>query len=63
MASSLDIIVGGGAAGIGAAARRLAASGMHVTLLEVSWRHADRPFTQDLEEYPLNQGCEWLPAI
>ena len=53
------IIVGGGAAGIGAA-RRLAAHGKATLLLEASPRLGGRAFTQDLGGYPLDLGCEWL---
>ncbi len=53
------IIVGGGAAGIGAA-RRLTANGKTVLLLEASARLGGRAFTQDLGGYPLDLGCEWL---
>ncbi len=53
------IIVGGGAAGIGAA-RRLAANDASALLLEVSSRLGGRAFTQDLGGYPLDLGCEWL---
>lgn len=53
------IIVGGGAAGIGAA-RRLTAYGKAVLLLEASARLGGRAFTQDLGGYPLDLGCEWL---
>jgi monoamine oxidase len=53
------IIVGGGAAGIGAA-RRLTANGKAVLLLEASARLGGRAFTQDLAGYPLDLGCEWL---
>lgn len=60
MSNEFDvIIVGGGAAGIGAA-RRLAASGMGVILLEASSRLGGRAFTQDFGGYPLDLGCEWL---
>jgi monoamine oxidase len=60
MASEFDIIiVGGGAAGIGAA-RRLAAHGKAVLLLEASSRLGGRAYTQDLEGHPLDLGCEWL---
>jgi monoamine oxidase len=60
MASEFDIIiVGGGAAGIGAA-RRLAAHGTSVLLLESSSRLGGRAYTQDLGGYPLDLGCEWL---
>jgi monoamine oxidase len=53
------IIVGGGAAGIGAA-RRLAANGKAALLLEASSRLGGRAFTQDFGGYPLDLGCEWL---
>ncbi|MCJ2046384.1 FAD-dependent oxidoreductase [Methylobacterium sp. J-078] len=60
MASAFDvIIVGGGAAGIGAA-RRLAAHGVSAMLLEGSSRLGGRAQTQDLAGYPLDLGCEWL---
>ncbi|KAA0122382.1 FAD-dependent oxidoreductase [Methylobacterium sp. P1-11] len=60
MASEFDvIIVGGGAAGIGAA-RQLAAHGKAVLLLEASSRLGGRAFTQDFGGYPLDLGCEWL---
>ncbi|MCJ2040814.1 FAD-dependent oxidoreductase [Methylobacterium sp. J-059] len=53
------IIVGGGAAGIGAA-RRLTAQGSSTLLLEASPRLGGRAHTQDLGGYPLDLGCEWL---
>ncbi|WP_342165989.1 flavin monoamine oxidase family protein [Methylobacterium sp. SD21] len=53
------IIVGGGAAGIGAA-RRLADQGVSAVLLEASSRLGGRAHTQDLGGYPLDLGCEWL---
>ncbi|GJD98931.1 Pseudooxynicotine oxidase [Methylobacterium isbiliense] len=53
------IIVGAGAAGIGAA-RRLADQGKAALLLEASSRLGGRAFTQDLGGYPLDLGCEWL---
>ncbi len=60
MGSELDvIIVGGGAAGIGAA-RRLAAHGTSALLLEASSRLEAAPYTQDLGGYALDLGCEWL---
>ena len=60
MTSAFDvIIVGGGAAGIGAA-RRFAAQGKAALLLEASSRLGGRAFTQDLNGYPLDLGCEWL---
>ena len=60
MASEFDvIIIGGGAAGIGAA-RRLAAHGTSALLLEASARLGGRAYTQDLGGYPLDLGCEWL---
>ncbi|KNY21687.1 FAD-dependent oxidoreductase [Methylobacterium sp. ARG-1] len=60
MATQFDvIIIGGGAAGIGAA-RRLAAHGASALLLEASPRLGGRAYTQDLGGYPLDLGCEWL---
>ena len=60
MDSAFDvIIIGGGAAGIGAA-RRLAAHGSSALLLEASSRLGCRAWTQDLGGYPLDLGCEWL---
>ncbi len=60
MGSEFDvIIVGGGAAGTGAA-RRLAAHGKEALVLEASSRLGGRAFTQDLGGYPLDLGCEWL---
>ena len=53
------VIVGGGAAGIGAA-RRLAAHGLTTLLLEATARLGGRAWTQDLGEYKLDLGCEWL---
>jgi len=60
MKSEFDVvIVGGGAAGIGAA-RRLAAHGASALLLESSPGLGGRAHTQDLGGYPLDLGCEWL---
>jgi monoamine oxidase len=60
MASEFDvIIVGGGAAGIGAA-RRLAAHGRTALLLEASSQLGGRAYTRNLGGYPLDLGCEWL---
>jgi monoamine oxidase len=60
MGSAFDvIIVGGGAAGIGAA-RQLAAHGSSALLLEASTRLGGRAHTQDVGDYPLDLGCEWL---
>ncbi|MBL7406103.1 NAD(P)-binding protein, partial [Escherichia coli] len=60
MTSGFDvIIVGGGAAGIGAA-RRLADGGASALLVEASARLGGRAYTQDLGGYPLDLGCEWL---
>ncbi|MCJ2010994.1 flavin monoamine oxidase family protein [Methylobacterium sp. J-076] len=60
MGNTFDvIIVGGGAAGIGAA-RRLAAQGSSALLLEASSRLGGRAHTQDLGGYPLDLGCGWL---
>jgi len=60
MKSEFDVvIVGGGAAGIGAA-RRLVAHGASALLLESSPGLGGRAHTQDLGGYPLDLGCEWL---
>ena len=60
MGSAFDvIIVGGGAAGIGAA-RQLAAHGSSALLLEASSRLGGRAHTQEIDGYPLDLGCEWL---
>ena len=60
MSNEFDvIIVGGGAAGIGAA-RRLAAHGKSTLLIESSSRLGGRAYTQVLGGYPLDLGCEWL---
>jgi monoamine oxidase len=53
------IIVGGGAAGIGAA-RRLAMSGLSVMVLEAQSRLGGRAWTQEIAGLPLDIGCGWL---
>lgn len=53
------IIVGGGAAGIGAA-RRLAGSGLSTRLLESSSRLGGRALTTELNGLDLDIGCGWL---
>lgn len=52
-------IVGAGAAGI-AAARRLAAIGRSVIILEASQRVGGRAWTIELAGMPLDMGCGWL---
>ncbi len=60
MTSEFDVVVvGGGAAGIGAA-RKLVAQGASCLLLEASPRLGGRAYTQDLGGHPLDLGCEWL---
>jgi monoamine oxidase len=60
MSADVDVaIVGGGAAGIGAA-RRLAASGLSTLLLEATSRLGGRGWTQDISGIPLDLGCGWL---
>ena len=60
MEGPVDIaIVGGGAAGIGAA-RRLAGSGRSVLLIEARDRLGGRGWTQDTTYGPLDLGCGWL---
>ncbi|KJV35733.1 flavin monoamine oxidase family protein [Luteibacter yeojuensis] len=52
-------IIGGGAAGIGAA-RRLSGQGLSVWLVEASQRLGGRGWTLDLEGLALDMGCGWL---
>ena len=60
MSADIDVvIVGGGAAGIGAA-RRLAASGLSTTLIEATARLGGRGWTQEVSGLPLDMGCGWL---
>ena len=60
MNSDFDvIIVGGGAAGIGAA-RTLAAHKLSTLLLEATPRLGGRACTHDVGGYPLDFGCGWL---
>ncbi|WP_262267575.1 flavin monoamine oxidase family protein [Microvirga yunnanensis] len=53
------VIIGGGAAGIGAT-RRLAESGVSTLLLEASQRIGGRAFTAKLAGHALDLGCGWL---
>jgi len=53
------LIVGGGAAGIGAA-RRLAGSGLSVRLLEAGPRLGGRAWTHEIAGLGLDLGCGWL---
>lgn len=53
------VIVGGGAAGVGAA-RRLAGSGRSVLLLEAAPRIGGRAWTHEIRGLPLDLGCGWL---
>src|SRR5262245_56392941 len=53
------VIVGGGAAGIGAA-RRLAASGRSTLLLEAGTRLGGRGWTHEVAGLELDLGCGWL---
>jgi monoamine oxidase len=53
------VIVGGGAAGIGAA-RELAASGRSALLLEASSRLGGRAWTCEIAGQRLDLGCGWL---
>ena len=60
MSADIDVvIVGGGAAGIGAA-RRLAKSGRSALLLEASSRLGGRGWTHEVSGLPLDLGCGWL---
>jgi monoamine oxidase len=53
------VIVGAGAAGIGAA-RRLAASGLTLLVLEALPRAGGRAWTRQAAGVPLDLGCGWL---
>ena len=53
------IIVGGGAAGVGAA-RRLAQSRLTTLLLEASSRLGGRAWTEEIAGHPLDLGCGWF---
>jgi monoamine oxidase len=53
------VIVGGGAAGIGAA-RRLAGVKLSTLLIEADSRLGGRAWTRELAGYPLDLGCGWL---
>ena len=60
MNADVDIvIVGGGAAGVGAA-RRLAGSGLSTLLLEATSRLGGRAWTQEVRGLDLDLGCGWL---
>jgi monoamine oxidase len=53
------VIIGGGAAGVGAA-RRLAGSGLSVTLLEAASRLGGRAWTREVAGLDLDLGAGWL---
>ena len=53
------VIIGGGAAGIGAA-RRLASSGLSTRLIEASSRLGGRAWTQEIAGLDLDIGCGWM---
>jgi len=55
------VIVGSGSAGI-AAARRLLASGLSVTILEARGRIGGRTHTRRFKGHPLDLGAHWLHA-
>lgn len=60
MSSDVDIvIVGGGAAGVGAA-RRLAGTGLTTRLLEAGTRLGGRGWTTEIGGSTLDLGCGWL---
>ena len=60
MSTDFDVvIIGGGAAGIGAA-RELAASGRSALLLEASSRLGGRAWTYEIAGQRLDLGCGWL---
>ncbi|HVO16136.1 MAG TPA: FAD-dependent oxidoreductase, partial [Alphaproteobacteria bacterium] len=53
------IVIGAGAAGVGAA-RRLAGTGLSVLILEATTRVGGRAFTQTVRDMPLDLGCGWF---
>src|SRR5690349_8239533 len=58
--SDFDVaIIGGGAAGIGAA-RRLVSSGLSTVLLEAGSRLGGRGWTQEIAGLSLDLGCGWM---
>ncbi len=60
MNSEFDVaIIGGGAAGIGAA-RQLAASAHPTLMLEATSRLGGRAWTCQISGHPLDLGCGWL---
>ena len=60
MGAKFDVaIVGGGAAGVGAA-RRLSRTGLSTILLEASSRLGGRAYTTEVAGVPLDLGCGWL---
>lgn len=60
MSTDVDVLIlGGGAAGIGAA-RRLATLGVSVLLLEATARLGGRAWTTEIAGYALDLGCGWL---
>lgn len=60
MSGDIDIaIVGGGAAGVGAA-RRFAGSNLRVHVFEASARLGGRAWTHEIAGLPLDLGCGWL---
>ncbi len=60
MSADVDVvIVGGGAAGVGAA-RRLAHSGLSTMLLEAHARLGGRAWTRSVSGQELDLGCGWL---
>lgn len=59
MPDAAVVIVGAGAAGIGAA-RRLAAAGVSVLVIEASDRVGGRAWTLRTRGLPLDLGCGWL---
>jgi monoamine oxidase len=60
LSADVDIlVVGGGAAGVGAA-RKLAGSGLTTRVLEASGRLGGRAWTHEIAGLPLDLGCGWL---
>src|SRR5213082_406991 len=59
--SEVDVaVIGAGAAGIAAARRLTADSGVSVLVLEARERPGGRAWTVDADGIPMDLGCEWL---
>src|SRR5205085_4495636 len=61
LSSEVDVaVIGAGAAGIAAACRLAADSGVSVLVLEARERPGGRAWTVEADGIPMDLGCEWL---